>query len=104
MNARSAAGVAQLRHVIQIYKAGLEVITESEIPIQWATIQNNLGVAYTELPHGDRTDNLQRAIACFQAALRVRTENDFPVDWMMTQISLGNAYRELPCGDRADNL
>ena len=32
--------------------------------------QNNLGVAYRDLPTGDRGDNLRRAIACYEAAAR----------------------------------
>jgi hypothetical protein len=32
--------------------------------------QNNLGTAYSDLPSGDRGDNLRRAIACYEAAVR----------------------------------
>src|SRR5438105_10801216 len=72
--------------------------------MQWAQTQNNLGIAYWNLPTGDRAANLTQAIACYEAALRVRTERDFPVDWAQTQNNLGLAYRNLPTGDRAANL
>jgi hypothetical protein len=32
--------------------------------------QNNLGIAYSELPTGDPGANLQQAIRCFEAAVR----------------------------------
>jgi tetratricopeptide (TPR) repeat protein len=60
--------------------------------------------AYSDLPTGDRGENLRRAIACFEAALRVYSEADFPQDWAMTQNNLGNAYLYLPTGDRGENL
>ena len=72
--------------------------------LYWATTQNNLGIAYANLPTGERGDNLRRAIACFEATLRVWTERDFPHDWATTQNNLGIAYANLPTGDRGDNL
>jgi predicted ATPase/class 3 adenylate cyclase len=68
-----------------------------------AGAENNLGIAYGELPTGDRGENLQRAIACFETALQVWTERDFPQDWATTQNNLGAAYAELPT-NRGDNL
>jgi predicted ATPase/class 3 adenylate cyclase len=70
----------------------------------WAMTQNNLGVAYRDLPTGDRAENVAKAIACFEAALGVSTERDFPLDWAMTQNNLGNAIRHLPIGDRGEKL
>jgi predicted ATPase/class 3 adenylate cyclase len=69
-----------------------------------AGCQNNLGIAYRNVPTGDRAANLRKAIQCYEAALRVYTERDFPLDWAMTQNNLGNAYEDLPSGDRAANL
>jgi predicted ATPase len=69
-----------------------------------AECENNLGIAYWDLPTGDRVENLKRAIACHEAALRVRTERDFPQDWATTQNNLGNVYSNLPTGNREKNL
>jgi tetratricopeptide (TPR) repeat protein len=69
-----------------------------------AFIQHNLGVAYRELPGGNREENLRRAIACFEHALLVRTRETFPSDWARTQNNLGTAYSELPGGNREENL
>jgi hypothetical protein len=64
--------------------------------------QHNLGNAYSELPTGDRSENLRRAIACYENALRVYTETEFPYDWASTQHNLGAAYFELPTGESGD--
>jgi hypothetical protein len=66
---------------------------------QWSRLEagrsDNLGVAYGDLPTGDRGDNLRRAIICYEAALRAYTERDFPQDWAMTQHNLDAARAEL---------
>ena len=69
-----------------------------------AGCQNNLGIAYQNLPTGERGKNLQSAIDCYSAALRVYTEKDFPLHWAATQNNLGIAYQNLPTGDRGKNL
>ncbi len=73
-------------------------------PEAWAEAQNDLGIAYRELPTGDRDRSLAKAISCFEEALRVRTERDLPADWSTTQHALGIAYRSLPTGNQGDNL
>ena len=92
------------RRAIACYESALRVRTETDFPADWAMTQNNLGVAFRNLPTGDRGENLRRAIACYESALRVRTETDFPSDWAMTQNNLGNAYSNLPKGDREANV
>jgi hypothetical protein len=69
-----------------------------------ASIQNSLGIAYQNLPGGDRAHNLHTAIDYYEAALQVRTRAAFPSHWAMTQNNLGLAYSNLPDGDRAHNL
>jgi CHAT domain-containing protein/tetratricopeptide (TPR) repeat protein len=66
--------------------------------------QNNLGLAYQDLPTGDRTANLAQAIDCYTQALRFYTAEDTPHDYAGTQNNLGNAYAVLLTGDRAANL
>jgi hypothetical protein len=55
---------------IGCFEAALRVRTERELPVDRATTQNNLGIAYANLPTGDRGVNLQQAIACYEAAIR----------------------------------
>jgi len=93
-----------LAKAIDVYRNFLYVWTEWDFPIDWAATQHNLGVAYSELPTGDRERNLRRAIAHYENALRIRTEQNFPVNWAATQHDLGIAYSKLPTGDRDENL
>ncbi len=48
---------------------------DERLVAQW---QNNLGIAYSDLPTGDRGENLKRAIGCYEAALTVYTEEAYP--------------------------
>ncbi len=93
-----------LAKAIDVYRNFLYVWTEWDFPIDWAATQHNLGVAYSELPTGDREQNLKRAIDYYENALRIRTEQDFPVNWAATQHDLGIAYSKLLTGDREENL
>ena len=54
--------------------------------------QNNLGIAYAELPAGDRAANLQRAIACFTEALRFYTAEAAPADHRQTALNLASIH------------
>jgi tetratricopeptide (TPR) repeat protein len=70
----------------------------------WATAQNELGSAWTDLPTGDHNQNLQNAIAADEAALTVFTKDAFPDDWGATENNLGITWYVLPTGDRSENL
>lgn len=89
---------------VRLQEALLYRIDPETDPQLVARTQNNLGIAYTHLPTGDRGENLVKAIACYEAALSVWTERDSPADWAMTQNNLGTAYGSLPTGDRGENL
>ena len=96
--------IACYEQAIACYEAALEVRTREAFPVDWAGTQNNLGIAYSDLPGGDREANLRQAIACYEAALEVYTREAFPVDWAATVNNLGAAYSDLPGGDREANL
>jgi len=93
-----------LKQLIQGYEQIVGQLQPDENPLLYAAIQANLGLAYYELPTGDRGAHLQRAIACYREALRFQTPETAPLDYAMTQNNLGTAYYELPTGDRAANL
>ncbi|AOX00125.1 hypothetical protein BJP34_12305 [Moorena producens PAL-8-15-08-1] len=93
-----------LEPAITAYQRALEVYTRQAFPQQWATIQHNLGNAYSDRIRGEKADNLEAAITAYQAALQVYTLEAFPEDWAMTQNSLGNAYRERIREEKAGNL
>ncbi len=108
-NAEAQLGLVRdaARHIpraIALHGRALERWTEEDAPRDWAGTQSNLGIAWRNLPTGDRGENLQRAIACYEAALRVRTERDYPAQWAMTQNNLGVAWSDVPTGDRGENL
>ncbi|WP_446361290.1 CHAT domain-containing protein [Coleofasciculus chthonoplastes] len=86
------------------YQAVATVFTQSDFPQQWASIQNNLGNAYSNRIRGDRAENLEAAITHCNQALLVYTQSDFPQQRAMTQHNLANAYRDRIRGDRAENL
>ncbi len=75
-----------------------------EATLEFANIQNNLGLAYNSLPGGDRQANLEKAINCYQQALQVYTRDAFPSNWAKVQRDLGVVYRNLPGSDQQENL
>ena len=89
---------------IACYSAASEVYTREDYPEQWATVQNNLGLAYNKRIEGVRAENIEGAIACYREALIVRTPENYPEDWAMTQNNLGNAYSSRIEGVRAANI
>lgn len=93
---------------LEIEIAGYEVVatvfTREGFPEQWATLQNNLGNAYSDRLQGERAGNLEKAIACFENALQVRIPQGYPEQWATLQNNLGNAYSDRLQGDPAQNL
>ena len=86
-----------LADAISVYGTALSLAPHAERPLDWATTQNNLGVALWRL--GERetaTTHLEAAIVAFHDALR--TADRAPLDWAMTQNNLGAALATL--GDR----
>ena len=69
----------------------------------YASIQNNLGLAYHDLQADNHAANLEQAITCFQEALRFWTPDVAPYEYAMIQTHLGTVYNELLTGDRAAN-
>jgi hypothetical protein len=55
------------------YKMALQAYKREVVPQEWAKIQNNLAIAYTNRIRGERAENIEEAIACYQAALEVYT-------------------------------
>lgn len=76
------------------YSLALQVIREAELPEEWASFMNNLGVAFYDLSeHSEKKQEmLAKAIEAYNNALRVRTESDYPRLWAMTTTNIGNAY------------
>ncbi|NMF67107.1 CHAT domain-containing protein [Brasilonema octagenarum] len=86
------------------YEVALTVHTQQAFPEDWATTQNNLGLAYSNRIRGERAQNLEQAIAAYQDALSVYTFEAFPYEWATTQNNLANAYSQRIRGEQAQNL
>jgi len=86
------------------YELALTIFTRDKFSQEWATVQNNLGGAYSYKITGNRAENIDGAILCFQRALEVRTRADFPEYWADTQNNLGSAYSDKITGNRAENI
>jgi CHAT domain-containing protein/tetratricopeptide (TPR) repeat protein len=89
---------------LRLFEQALAMVDRQRFPQLWAILQNDFANSLSQMPTGDRAENLERAIAAYTAALEVYTQADFPVEWAMIQTNLGNAYSERIRGDRAKNL
>ncbi|MGK7901529.1 MAG: CHAT domain-containing protein, partial [Hormoscilla sp.] len=89
---------------IAAYGQALSVWTFEAFPKEWATAQNNLGLAYSDRIKGDKAENIEQAIAALGLALSVYTFEAFPLDWALTQNNLGSAYWQRIKGDKAENI
>ncbi len=93
---------------LEIGIAGYEIIaavfSRDISPEIWATLQNNLGAAYSDRILGEKAQNLERAIAGYEAAREVYTRSAFPQQWATTQNNLGTAYSNRILGEKAQNL
>ncbi|MBD2602651.1 MULTISPECIES: CHAT domain-containing protein [Microcystis] len=86
------------------YQALLEVYSRNVFSYRWASLQNSLGIAYSDRILGEKADNLELAIAAYNQSLDVFTREAFSEDWANLQNNLGCAYRNRIKGEKADNL
>ena len=88
-----------LEEAIQEYRRQITQIPKISNPQQWATTQNNLGLALLRL--GERQGGaegarrLAEAEEAFRQALAVFTRDHLPQDWAGTQYNLGLALLSL---------
>jgi tetratricopeptide (TPR) repeat protein len=84
---------------IERYKRLLDLRPRARAPLDWAQIQNNLGLALWKL--GEResgTAKLEEAIAAYRDALKEWNRTHVPFNWALAQNNLGNAL--LGLGER----
>ncbi len=81
-----------LEIAIACYEICLKVYNKQKFPKQWAMIQNNLGITYSNRLREEIVDNLEKAIEYYQAALTIRTKQSLPLLWAKLQNNLGAAY------------
>jgi len=84
---------ANLNKAICSYNKILLSFEKEKYLFNYACVQNNLGIAYTDLSAvRDKEVNLGFAIKAYLEALKVYTPEKFSQDYAMTQGNLGNAY------------
>lgn len=76
-------------------EARLKATPRAARPLEHASLRHSIGLAYAELPSGDRRMNLSRAVASYRQALSLFAPQRFPVEHARVQTALGAALREL---------
>jgi tetratricopeptide (TPR) repeat protein len=87
---------AALRTAIDTYGRALGFYPRTQAPLDWATTENNLGMAIERL--GERESGagrLEEAVAAYRAALEAQTRDQAPLDWAQTENNLGAALEKL---------
>jgi CHAT domain-containing protein len=102
--ATSGDRAENLDRAIAAYTQALQILTPERSAQDWATLQNDLGIAYQDRIRGERADNLEKAITAFESALTIRTRDAFPREWADTQSNLAGAYQVRIRDERVDNL
>ena len=91
------------RRAIEIAEGTLKLTPAGSA--EWAIVQNELGLAWSDNPAGIPNENLTKAIAAFESSLTVDTKDGSPVQWAITQSKLGLAYSDdALTGDRDGHL
>ena len=78
---------------IEYFTAALTIRTRDAFPQDWATTQNNLGIAYSNRIRGEKAENIELASALYRHALTISTREAFPQRHTETLSNLGNLYR-----------
>ena len=97
------AGISQpLEEAITTLHEALKERTRERVPLDWATTQNDLGLALMSLgQRGTGTARLEAAVTAYQEALKERTRERAPNDWATAQGNLGFAFETL--GERTES-
>ncbi len=93
---------AAFEKAIEIYRNALNYYSREHSPMQWAGVQNNLGLALWTL--GEREPGrgrLEEAAIAFRQALEVRSRDRAQLDWATIHNNLGNVLVAL--SDRGDH-
>jgi tetratricopeptide (TPR) repeat protein len=85
-------GTARLKEAELLYDEVLKKWAQPQFPLQWAAVQQNLGVVFLRLGQREEsTEYFDKAMRAFHAALKERTRELFPLDWAMTTDNLSSA-------------
>jgi len=84
----------------------VKILREDTHPEMFATINEQLALAYLMMPMNDEADRIRLGVAVtsLRAALRVFTPETHPVAWSSAQLNLANALQYLPSVHQEQNL
>ncbi len=81
---------------ISLYQALLKRKSRSQVPLEWARAQSDLGGALLVLGSREAgTGRLEEAVAAYRLALEESTRARVPLKWASTQSNLGSALQVL---------
>ncbi|MEK1895071.1 MAG: hypothetical protein AAAB20_17665, partial [Rhizobium sp.] len=93
---------ARLEEAVTAHRSALEERSRERVPLDWASTQNNLGVALACLgEHDSDPARLEEALAALRMALKERTRKRVPHQWAMTQNNLDTALACLQALERS---
>ncbi|MEH2113732.1 CHAT domain-containing protein [Nostoc sp.] len=81
-----------------------DIFKQNKLIEKWAIVKNTLASAYCDLPHSNRSDNLELAIDIYNEILNILTKKSLFEQWANTQMNLGIAYNKRIKGDPQENL
>lgn len=90
--------LAQVTECIQVYQQALRVFTYQKYPQEYATLHNNIAIAYLSMSTGSQQQYLYEGLAVqsFERALKHINLMEHPKEYAMLQNNLGNALQYLP--------
>lgn len=81
--------------VVADLRARLQRTPRASRPLEHASLRYSLGLAYAELPTGERELNLSRAVASYDQAAALFSPQRHPAEYARVQTARGAALREL---------
>ncbi len=94
-------GDARAQEAIDAYREALQTWTRENAPLDWAMVENNLGIALARLGQREAgTEKLEEAVAAYREALQECTRERVPLLWAATQNNLASALQYL--GERTN--
>ncbi len=98
-----SATTTEPEQIVKDLRARLERTPRAARPLEHAALRYQLGLAYAELPTGERELNLSRAVASYEHAAELFSPQQHPAEHARVQTARGAALRELGSAQDAVN-
>ena len=83
------------------FQLALSHTSPAEQPQEWASYQNELGIAYSHEPSGDYTQGIEKRIACHMSAVQALAQSPQNPGWIENGLNLSEAYLFRVLGGRS---